>query len=38
MPRSLNLTRADRIGYLVGGIALIVWALRRPGWLPELRT
>jgi len=32
MPRSLNLTRADRIGYVVGGIALIVWALRRPSW------
>ena len=26
----LNLTRADRLGYVVGGIALIVWALRRP--------
>ena len=25
-----NLMRADRIGYLVGGIVLIVWALRRP--------
>src|SRR5207248_11202625 len=32
MPRSPNLTRADRIGYVVGGIALIVWALRRPSW------
>ncbi|HSU78483.1 MAG TPA: hypothetical protein VLI89_15495 [Burkholderiales bacterium] len=32
MPRSLNLTRADRIGYVAGGIALIVWALRRPSW------
>ena len=32
MPRTLNLTRADRIGYVVGGIALIVWALRRPSW------
>jgi uncharacterized membrane protein len=30
--RSPNLTRADRIGYVVGGIALIVWALRRPSW------
>src|SRR5215216_5567070 len=30
MARKLNLTRADRIGYVVGGIALIVWALRRP--------
>ena len=27
-----NLMRADRIGYVVGGIALIVWALRRPGF------
>jgi uncharacterized membrane protein len=25
-----NLTRVDRLGYVVGGIALIVWALRRP--------
>ena len=32
MPRSPNLTRADRVGYLVGGIALILWALRRPSW------
>jgi uncharacterized membrane protein len=30
MARKLNLTRADRVGYVVGGIALIVWALRRP--------
>jgi uncharacterized membrane protein len=31
MPAKLNLTRADRIGYVVGGVALIVWsALRRP--------
>src|SRR6185503_241228 len=29
----LNLTRADRVGYLVGGIALLAWALRRPSWL-----
>ena len=28
----LNLTRADRIGYVVGGIALIVWAVRRPSF------
>ena len=28
----LNLTRADRMGYVVGGIALIVWALRRPSF------
>ena len=32
MPRSPNLTRADRLGYVVGGIALILWALRRPSW------
>jgi uncharacterized membrane protein len=25
-----NLTRADRLGYIVGGIGLLVWALRRP--------
>jgi uncharacterized membrane protein len=25
-----NLTRADRLGYIVGGIALMVWALRKP--------
>src|SRR6266850_6792267 len=25
-----NLTRVDRLGYVVGGLALIVWALRRP--------
>lgn len=30
MVRKTNLMRADRIGYVVGGIALIVWALRRP--------
>lgn len=30
MPRKLNLTRADRLGYVVGGIALIIWALRKP--------
>lgn len=28
-----NLTRTDRLGYVVGGIALIVWALRRPSLL-----
>ena len=32
MATKLNLTRADRMGYVVGGIALIVWALRRPGF------
>jgi uncharacterized membrane protein len=32
MPTKLNLTRADRLGYVVGGIALIVWALRRPSF------
>jgi uncharacterized membrane protein len=33
MARKLNLTRADRLGYVAGGIALIAWALRRPSWL-----
>ena len=32
MASKLNLMRADRVGYVVGGIALIVWALRRPNW------
>src|SRR5215213_3730043 len=32
MARKLNLTRADRVGYVVGGIALIVLALRRPSF------
>lgn len=32
MPRNLNLMRADRIGYVVGGLALIAWAARRPSW------
>ena len=32
MATKLNLTRADRMGYVVGGIALIVWALRRPSF------
>lgn len=32
MATKLNLMRADRIGYVVGGIALIVWALRRPSF------
>jgi len=32
MRRKLNLTRADRVGYLVGGIALLAWAVRRPTW------
>lgn len=27
-----NLTRVDRLGYVVGGVALLFWALRRPGW------
>jgi uncharacterized membrane protein len=31
MSRKQNLMRADRLGYVLGGIALIVWALRRPG-------
>jgi len=30
MQRKRNLMRADRLGYVVGGIAMIVWALRRP--------
>jgi uncharacterized membrane protein len=33
MSRKQNLMRADRLGYVVGGIALIVWALRRPSLL-----
>lgn len=33
MATKRNLTRADRIGYALGGIALIVWALRRPSAL-----
>jgi uncharacterized membrane protein len=32
MATKLNLTRKDRLGYVVGGIALIVWALRRPSF------
>jgi uncharacterized membrane protein len=32
MAGKMNLMRADRIGYVAGGIALIVWALRRPGF------
>src|SRR5256885_14539144 len=32
MPRKLNLMRTDRIGYVVGGLALIAWAARRPSW------
>ncbi len=27
-----NLTRVDRLGYIVGGVALLFWALRKPGW------
>src|SRR3954463_2111739 len=30
MPRNPNLMRADRIGYVAGGLALIAWAARRP--------
>ena len=30
MPERRNLTRWDRLGYVAGGIALLVWALRRP--------
>ena len=27
-----NLTRVDRLGYIVGGVALLLWALRKPSW------
>lgn len=30
MVRTPNLMRSDRLGYVVGGAALIAWALRRP--------
>lgn len=30
MQRRTNLMRSDRLGYVVGGAALIAWALRRP--------
>ena len=30
MPRTSNLMRSDRVGYVVGGAALITWALRKP--------
>ncbi len=30
MQRRTNLMRSDRLGYVAGGAALIVWALRRP--------
>jgi uncharacterized membrane protein len=30
MVRTPNLMRSDRLGYVMGGIALIAWALRRP--------
>src|SRR2546430_6365868 len=30
MSRKRNLMRTDRLAYLAGGMALIVWALRRP--------
>ena len=30
MQSALNLTRVDRLGYVVGGVALIAWALTRP--------
>lgn len=29
MPGKLNLTRADRLAYVAGGIVLLAWALRR---------
>jgi uncharacterized membrane protein len=31
--RKTNLMRIDRVGYTLGGLALIVWALRRPSVL-----
>ncbi len=33
MPAKRNLMRADRLGYMIGGVALIVWALHRPSLL-----
>lgn len=33
MAQKTNLMRIDRVGYTLGGLALIVWALRRPGVL-----
>jgi len=30
MPRTSNLMRSDRVGYVVGGAALIAWAVRKP--------
>lgn len=27
-----NLTRVDRLGYIAGGVALMLWALRKPTW------
>lgn len=30
MRATRNLTRVDRLGYIVGGIALMLWALRKP--------
>jgi uncharacterized membrane protein len=33
MAQKTNLMRIDRVGYALGGLALIVWALRRPGVL-----
>jgi len=32
MPRTSNLMRSDRVGYVVGGAALIAWALRKPSF------
>jgi uncharacterized membrane protein len=31
--QKLNLTRIDRVGCILGGVALVVWGLRRPGWV-----
>src|SRR5437868_7175343 len=30
VPRTSNLMRSDRVGYVVGGAAIITWALRKP--------
>jgi len=30
MPRTSNLMRSDRVGYVAGGVTLIAWALRKP--------
>lgn len=30
MAGKLNITRAERLGYVLGGVALMIWALRKP--------